>query len=379
MSGEKKLGGKLFSGGGTLAALLAVLGIGMALYRLVFGLGATTNLSDEYPWGLWISFDVMIGVALAAGGFTTTLAAYVLGWKKYKPVVRPAILTAFLGYALVAAGVFLDIGKPWAIWHAIVWWNPHSMLFEVAICVMLYLTVLFLEFSPNLFEGLGLPGAAKFMRHPVVLWPLVIAGIILSFGHQNSLGGLFLLMPHKLSHLWWSPLMNYWFYLSAFAVGLAMVSFETIVSHRSFKMEQPLGILDGLARGTATALAVYLAARFIDLAARGNLGLILTSGKASTLFAIEVFGLGVLPMLLLFSPGVRKSVDGILWSQVLVIAGVVMNRFNVAFLTQSTGASGSYFPALTEFALSVGLVSLAVFCYRWAVIALPIMSHEKAH
>jgi len=379
MAGEKKLGGKLFSGGGTLAALLAVLGIGMALYRLVFGLGATTNLTDEYPWGLWISFDVMIGVALAAGGFTTTLAAYILGWKKYKPVVRPAILTAFLGYALVAAGVFLDIGKPWAIWHAIVWWNPRSMLFEVAICVMLYLTVLFLEFSPNLFEGLGMQGAAKFMRHPVVLWPLVIAGIILSFGHQNSLGGLFLLMPHKLSHLWWSPLMNYWFYLSAFAVGLAMVSFETIVSHRSFKLEQPLAILDGLARGTAIALAVYLAARFIDLARLGNLGLILTSGKASTLFLIEVVGLGVLPMLLLFSPGVRRSVDGILWSQVLVIAGVVMNRFNVAFLTQSTGATGSYFPAWTEFALSVGLVSLAVFLYRWAVIFLPIMSHEEAH
>jgi Ni/Fe-hydrogenase subunit HybB-like protein len=379
MAGESKVDAKLMSGGGTLALLLGVLGVGVALYRLVFGLGATTNLSDEYPWGLWISFDVMIGVALAAGGFTTTLGAYVLGWKKYKPVVRPAILTAFLGYALVAAGVFLDIGKPWAIWHAIIMWNPQSMLFEVAICVMLYLTVLFLEFSPNLFEGLNMTGAAKLMRHPVVLWPLVIAGIILSFGHQNSLGGLFLLMPHKLSHLWWSPLMNYWFYLSAFAVGLAMVSFETIVSHRSFKMEQPLALLDGLARGTATALAIYLAARFTDLAVRGNLGLILSSGKASTLFLIEVVGLGLLPMLLLFSPGVRKSVDGILWSQVLVIAGVIMNRFNVAFLTQSTGATGNYFPAWTELALSIGLVSLAVFVYRWAVVKLPIMSHGEAH
>jgi Ni/Fe-hydrogenase subunit HybB-like protein len=378
MAGEAKVNGKLMSGGGTLALLLGVLGVGVAIYRLVAGLGATTNLSDDYPWGLWISFDVMIGVALAAGGFTTTLAAYVLGWKKYKPVVRPAVLTAFLGYALVALGVFLDIGKPWAIWHAIVWWNPHSMLFEVAICVMLYLTVLFLEFSPNLFEGLGMPGAAKLMRNPIILWPLVIAGIILSFGHQNSLGGLFLLSPHKLSHLWWSPLMNYWFYLSAFAVGLAMVSFETIVSHRSFKMEQPMAILDGLARGTAIALAVYLGARFIDLAARGNLGLIFTSGKAGTLFLIEVVGLGVLPMLLLFSPGVRKSVDGILWSQVLVIAGVIMNRFNVAFLTQS-GSGGSYFPALTEFAMSIGLVALGVFVYRWAVLNLPIISHGQAH
>lgn len=379
MAGESKVNAKLMSGGGTLALLLGVLGIGVALYRLVAGLGATTNLSDEYPWGLWISFDVMIGVALAAGGFTTTLAVYILGWKKYKPVVRPAILTAFLGYTLVALGVFLDIGKPWAIWHAIVWWQPRSMLFEVAICVMLYLTVLFLEFSPNLFEGLGMQGAARFMRHPVVLWPLILAGIILSFGHQNSLGGLFLLMPHKLSHLWWSPLMNYWFYLSAFAVGLSMVSFETIVSHRVFKMSQPLALLDGLARGTAIALAVYFVARFTDLAVRGNLGLVFSSGKASTLFLIEVVGLGLLPMLLLFSPGIRKSVDGILWSQVLVILGVVMNRFNVAFLTQAGSASGSYFPALTEFALSIGLVSLAVFLYRWAVVTLPIMSHEEAH
>jgi Ni/Fe-hydrogenase subunit HybB-like protein len=212
----------------------------------------------------------------------------------------------------------------------------------------------------------------------VILWPLVIAGIILSFGHQNSLGGLFLLMPHKIPHLWWSPLMNYWFYLSAVAAGLAMVSFETIVAHRAFGKPQPLPMLDGLARGTAVALAVYLGARFIDLAARGNLGLIGSSGKASTLFAIEVFALGILPMLLLFSPGVRKSVDGILWSQVLVIAGVLMNRFNINFLAQAAGP-GSYFPSLGEFALSVGLVSLAVFLYRWAVIALPIMSHEEAH
>ena len=279
---------------------------------------------------------------------------------------------------MVGVGLFFDVGKPWQLWHPIINWNPQSMLFEVAWCVMLYLTVLFLEFSPNLFEGLGMPGLAKFMRNPVVLLPLVIAGIILSFGHQNSLGGLFLLMPAKIPHLWWSPLMNYWFYLSAVAAGLAMVSFETIVSHRSFKMEQPLPMLDGLARGTAIALAVYLGARFADLAVRGNLGLIFSSGKASTLFLIEVVGLGVVPMLLLFSPGVRKSVDGILWSQVLVIAGVLMNRFNVSFLSQSNG-SGSYFPALSEFALSVGLVALAVFLYRAAVVYLPIMTHEEAH
>lgn len=368
---------KLMSGGTVVALLLAILGLGVGAYRLVNGLGAVTNLSDQYPWGLWISFDVMAGVALAAGGFTTTFAAYIMGWKKYKPVVRPAVLTAFLGYTMVVVGLFFDVGKPWQLWYPMINWNPQSMLFEVAWCVMLYLAVLFLEFSPNLFEGLGNPGLAKFLRNPVVLFPLVIAGIILSFGHQNSLGGLFLLMPAKISHLWWSPLMNYWFFLSAVAAGLAMVSFETIVSHRSFKREQPLPLLDGLARGTAVAMAVYLAARFADIAARGNLDLLFSSGKASALFLIEVVGLGIVPMLLLFSPGVRKSVDGILWSQVLVIAGVLMNRFNVSFLSQSNG-SGSYFPALSEFALSVGLVALAVFLYRAAVVYLPIMTHEEA-
>jgi Ni/Fe-hydrogenase subunit HybB-like protein len=378
MAADTKQPVNLMSGGAVVALLLAVLGLGVGCYRLIYGLRAVTHLSDQYPWGLWISFDVMAGVALAAGGFTTTLAAYVMGWKKYKPVVRPAVLTAFLGYFMVGVGLFFDVGKSWQLWHPIVDWNPHSMLFEVAWCVMLYLTVLFLEFAPSLFAGLNMPGVAAFLRNPVILWPLVLAGIVLSFGHQNSLGGLFLLMPAKLSHLWWSPVMNYLFSLSAFAAGLAMVSFETIVSHRSFKMEQPLPMLDGLARGTATALAVYLAARFADLAYRGNLGLIFSSGKASTLFLIEVVGLGVLPMLLLLSPGVRRSVDGILWSQVLVIGGVLMNRFDVNFLAQSNGP-GSYFPAWSEFALSIGLVALAVFLYRWAVVRLPIMTGEEAH
>jgi Ni/Fe-hydrogenase subunit HybB-like protein len=378
MAAETKQELKLLSGGGGVALMLAVLGLGVGLYRLVAGLSAVTNLSDQYPWGLWIAFDVMAGVALAAGGFTTTLAVYVMGWEKYRPVVRPAVLTAFLGYLMVGVGLFFDVGKPWQLWHPIIMWQPHSMLFEVAWCVMLYLTVLFLEFSPNLFEGLGMSGLAKTLRNPVLVFPLVIAGIILSFGHQNSLGGLFLLSPAKLPHLWWTPVMNYLFYLSAFAVGLAMVSFETIVSHRAFKHEQPLALLDGLARGTAIALLVYLVAKFGDMAARGTLGLIFSSGKASTLFLVEIVGGAVLPMLLLFSPGVRRSVDAILWSQALVIAGVVMNRFNVAFFTQA-GSGGSYFPAWSEFALSIGLVSLAVFLYRWAVIKLPVMTQGEAH
>jgi len=376
MAGAAIRGTKVLGGGGLLALLLALGGLAVGAWRLQAGLGAATNLSDTYPWGLWIGFDVMIGVALAAGGFTTTMAVYVLGWREYRPLVRPAVLTAFLGYLLVAVGLFFDIGKPFQIWHPIVNWNAHSMLFEVAWCVMLYLTVLFLEFSPNLLEGLGMRGAARALRSPVVLFPLVVAGIILSFGHQNSLGGLFLLSPGRLPHLWWSPLMNYWFLLSAVAAGLAVVSVETILSHRAFGLTQPRRLLEGVARGTAVALAVYLGAKYADLAARGNLGLLFSSGKAGTLFLVETVLCGAVPMLLLLTPGVRRSVDGLLWTQALVIAGVALNRLNVVFFAQG-GAGGGYFPSAAEFALSVGLVALGVFLYRWAVVKLPIVTHEE--
>lgn len=377
MAADAKGSMKVLSGGGMLALLCALAGLAAAVYRLSAGLGAATNLSDGYPWGLWISFDVMIGVALAAGGFTITAAVYVLNWKKYRPIVRPAVLTAFLGYVLVALGLFLDVGKPMSLWHPLVMWQHTSVLFEVAWCVMLYLVVLGLEFAPNLLEKAGATGLAAALRSKVVLFPLVIAGIILSFGHQSSLGALFLLSSGKLSHLWWTPVMHLNFYLSAVCVGLAMVSLETILAHRSFKMEQPRQILDGLARGTAVALLVYLAFRLGDLALRGNLGLAFAGDRAGVLFLAEVLGGGVAPMLLLFSGGVRRSVDAVLWAQILVVAGVALNRFNVNFLAQG-GAGAGYFPSAVEFLLSVGLVGLGVLAYRWAVVNLPIMTHGKA-
>jgi Ni/Fe-hydrogenase subunit HybB-like protein len=368
----------VLSGGGRI--LLVLLGIfgAVAIYRLFNGLGPATNLNDDYPWGLWIAMDVMAGVALAAGGFAVAAAVYVFRWEKYKPIARPAILTAYLGYLMVAVGILFDIGKPHTLWHPLVFWQNHSIMFEVVWCVVLYLTVLTFEFAPSLFEGIGKKKWARKLHGPVVLYPLVIAGITLSYFHQSSLGALFLLMPAKLNHLWWTTFLPYNFYLSAIAGGLAMVTLETILAARAFRHHPENGILCGLAKGTAIALLVYLMVRVGDLLATGNLALALAGDTASTLFLIEVVGLVIVPMLLLAAPAVRSSTGGIFFAQLLVIGGVILNRFTVTFLAQGGPEGAAYFPSWMEFAITIGLLALLVFLYRAAVLKLPIFAHARA-
>ena len=187
-----------------LFGVILAAGAVVTVLRFWKGLGAVTNLSDKFPWGLWVGFDVLCGVALAAGGFTITAAVYVFNLKRFKPIVRPTVLTAFLGYTLVAVGLMYDLGKPWNIWHPIVMWNPRSPMFEVGWCVMLYLTVLALEFSGIVFEKLGWKKAIA-VQHAATV-PLVIAGVIISTLHQSSLGTFYLITPGKLHPLWYTPL-----------------------------------------------------------------------------------------------------------------------------------------------------------------------------
>jgi Ni/Fe-hydrogenase subunit HybB-like protein len=360
------------AGGFKLLLALVAMGAAATIYRFAVGLGASTNLTDSVPWGLWVAVDVLSGVALAAGGFSITAAVYIFNMKKYKPIARPAILTAFIGYLVVIIGLVIDIGKPLSFWHPIFMWNPHSVMFEVVMCISLYSTVLALEFAPAFLERFNLTGLHKLLKF--FTFPLVIAGIVLSFLHQSSLGGFFLIMPHKVPALWYTPNMPYMFYLSAIALGLAMVSLETILSARAFKREPEMDILEGLGRGVLIALAVYLAAKFGDLAYRGNLSAIFSSGKASLFFILEIAIGVVIPMILYAMKSVRKSTGGLLLASSCVIAGTVMNRFNVNFFAQA-GPNTNYFPAFTEILVTVGLVSFMVLLYRLAVTYLPVL-HE---
>jgi Ni/Fe-hydrogenase subunit HybB-like protein len=366
---------KFLTAGTKVLVALAVAGGLAILFRLAFGLGASTNLSDAHPWGLWIAADVMAGVALAAGGYTMSAAYYVFGMKKYKPIVRPAILTAFLGYLIAAIGITLDIGKPWAIWHPLVMGQARSVMFEVALCVATYLTVLALEFGPVAAEGLRKEKIRKVLV--AITYPLVILGIVLSFLHQSSLGALFLLMKGRLSDLWYTPLLPQLFFLSSIAVGIATVSFESILSARALKRPPEADLLRGLARGAQIALALYLVLRLGDLAFRGNLGLILAGDLASGFFALELVVGVILPLALYSRKAVRESPRALLWPSAAVIFGVVLNRFDVNFFAQA-GARISYFPAFTEILVTVGLFSFLVLAYRFLVFNLPVLAHEPA-
>ncbi|OIP65753.1 MAG: Ni/Fe-hydrogenase cytochrome b subunit [Nitrospirae bacterium CG_4_9_14_3_um_filter_53_35] len=358
---------------------LMALGAGCMVYRFAMGLGASTHLSDSFPWGIWVGMDIFVGVALAAGGFTLTAAIYIFNWKKYKPVARPAVLTAFLGYLLLVMGVIIDIGKPLSFWHPLVMWQYRSVLFEVVWCIALYTAVLAMEFSPALLDGAGMHGLASFMKNKLVLFPLVIAGVTLSFHHQSSLGNLFLIVPDKLHHLWYTPLIGLLYFLSAVAAGMAMVSFESIVSSWAFKRGYEVGILRGLAKGSAVSLLIYLAVRFTDLAVRGNFPLMLEGSRASVLFFIEIMAGVIVPMLLLASASREGPVGRILGGQILVMAGVILNRFDTNFLTQAAHG-GSYFPSWMEIAITAGVISFGVFLYRIAVLRLEVFpSAEVQH
>ncbi|HUU08494.1 MAG TPA: Ni/Fe-hydrogenase cytochrome b subunit [Dehalococcoidales bacterium] len=366
---------------------LVILGLIPMVLRYINGLGAISNLSDGRPWGFWISFDLYCGVALAAGGFTLAGIVYIFGREKYHSVARPAILTAFLGYLLVIFALLVDLGQPWYIWHAIIYWNVHSPLFEVAICVMTYTAVLALEFSPAVFERLSelnVPVIRRFnWRIPLrviraIQIPLVIAGIALSTLHQSSLGTMLLMMPQSLHPLWYTPVLPLLFLLSAISVGPAMVIFESTLSNRAFGHELAIDVLSGLARAIPYILGLYLLLKLVDLLVAGELGLIFTAYPINLLWWAEIIIGVVTPIILLSRPAIRQNRRGVFWGSVLVIFGLVLNRFNVSMLALGMRPGFTYFPHWMEVAISVALVADALLVIWLSYRFLHIAEHEEA-
>ena len=338
--------------------------------RFTQGLGPSTHLSDQFPWGLWIGFDVLCGVMLAAGGFTLTAAVHILNIKRLHPIVRPTILTAFLGYVLVCVALTFDLGKPYNIWHPLIMRNPHSVMFEVAYCVMLYTTVLGLEFSPIVLERFNLTKPLKVIRG--VLIPLVICGVILSTLHQSSLGTLYLIMPEKLHPFWYSPLLPVFFFLSAIAVGLAMTIFESTMSARHFGRQLELPIVQELGRVLLVVLCVYGILRFEDLLHRGLLKRMLQPGYEMYLFWFEILLALIVPLLLLSQQKVRTSPGGLYITAVLVVLGFITNRLNVSITGLESSAGLHYIPKWTELAVSAAIIAAGFALFGLAVKYLPI-------
>lgn len=348
-----------------LAGILTVAFLAIVVLRYAKGLGAVTNLSDRFPWGLWIGFDLLCGVGLAAGAFTLTAVVHLFNLKRFEPIVRPTILTGFLGYTFVIFALLLDLGQPWRIWHAIVYWNTHSVMFEVAWCVMLYTTVLAIEFSPAVFERFGFHAPARIIHGAIT--PLVIAGVILSTLHQSSLGSLYLIVPSKLHPLWYSQLLPLFFYVSAIGAGIGMVILESYLSKRAFGHHLAMDLLEPLARAMVVALGIYGLMRFQVIVRNGSIRELRNPTYEGWMFMAEIIVGVVLPVAMLAFRKVRQNPTGLVLGAFLAVLGFVMNRLNVSVTGMERALGGRYIPSVMEVVVSLGLVAIGMAVFALAV------------
>lgn len=369
----------LFSPFNIITTIIIIAGLPLVYLRFTGGLGAVTNLDNSNPWGIWIGFDLLTGVALAAGGYVTGAAVELFGMKKFYPAVRPAILTGFLGYSMVVFALLFDVGRPWRLpYPFFVSQGVTSIMFEVGACVGLYLTVLFLEFSPAALEWLGLKKIREIVVRLTIL--LTVLGVVLSTLHQSSLGAMFLIVPSKLHPLWYSPYLPVFFFVSSIAAGLSMVLFEATLSHRYFhdKMDKEYleatdHVVFGFGRAGALVLAGYFAIKVFGLAIGNNWNLLMTG--YGYWFQLEMFGFILLPCFL-FAVGSRdKNKKLIRFAAFWTVLGILLNRLNISFFcfNYQLPASERYIPSWMEIGISIFVVTIGLVIFRFIVTRMPIL------
>lgn len=388
MSGEMTTTGRsYFNTFNLVAGVIVIIGLALTYRRFTGGLAAVTNLSDYHPWGIWIGFDLLCGVALAAGGYVTSAAVYIFGLKRYHAAVRPAILTGFLGYSLVVLALLYDVGRPVRLalgYPFVVQQGTSSLLFEVGLCVALYLAVLFIEFTPAPLEWLGLKKARNLVVKLTMV--LTIFGVVLSTLHQSSLGALFLIAPSKLHPLWYSPYLPIFFFVSSIIAGLSMVLFESTLSHRFFhgKMDEthlkesdPLAL--GFGKAAALVLAGYFTIKVIGIAEGNHWHLLGTAyGKW---FLVELLGFVALPCFL-YAVGVReKNLKLIRWTAAWTVLGIILNRLNISVIAFNwhLPAGERYYPHWMEIGISIFIVTIGIIAYRFIVTRMPILYEHPDH
>ncbi len=372
----------LFTPFNVITGIIILIGLVLTVLRFTGGLGAVTNLDNNNPWGIWIGFDLLCGVALAAGGYTTSAACYIFGLKRFHSAVRPAILTAFLGYALVVFALHYDVGRPWRLPYP-VFWSPGttSLLYEVGLCVFLYLTVLLVEFSPAALEWLGFSK----IRHIIIRLTLVLTifGVVLSTLHQSSLGALFLIAPSKLHPLWYSTYLAVYFFVSSIFAGLSMVIFEGSLAHRylhdkmdNTHLQESPGVVLAFSKAAAFIMMGYVCIKIIGVAMDNNWHH-LASGWGAW-FLTELVGFVILPAFLYALAAREKSLIMAKWAAVLTILGIVLNRLNVSLVAFNwhLPSAERYFPSWMEIATSIFIVTIGVVVYRFTVTRMPILSEH---
>jgi len=372
-----------------IAMVILAYAIPVMIYRLFFGLGPATNLSDNHPWGLWIGFDVLVGIALAAPGLALGTAVHLFGMKQYHHFVRPAILSSLVGYIFAVFALLFDLGRyyrmPYLIGYS---WGFSSILFLIGWHFFLYINICLIEWSPALFEWLNLRKYREFFSK-LAIWATIF-GVIIAGGHQSALGGLYLVAPAKLHPLWYSALLPVFFLLSAIFAGISMVIVESTITHKVFKSQlknfneaEYNRLVIGLGKATASALFIYFILKIFDIAHSANWAYLNT--PYGYWYLVEILGFVLLPALL-FAHAARKGKAKLVRFTGFVTAlGVILNRLNVSIIAYNwyLPTSEKYYPKWMEVALTVGVVTMLILAYRFIVNRMAIMhdhpDYESTH
>ncbi len=369
----------------TLRCLLWVFLVGMALvvWRFTVGLGPSTGLNDGYPWGLWIAFDVVSGTALACGGYAIALMVYIFNKGKYHPLVRPALLTSALGYTIAAVGIVIDVGRPWLIWRipiSVGKWNLDSALLEVALCVMAYMIVLWIELSPAFMEKWATSsnqGWARFARtfgrfmDKSLIW-FIALGMVLPTMHQSSLGSVIMLAGPRLHPLWHTGWLPFLFLVSCIGMGYAMVVMESTLSSRAFNRQREDKMLASLSGVISGILFFFVAFRLGDIVIQGKAGLLFSSGLLSVMFWIET-ALFLLPAIGLATGQGKAKVGCMFRAGFMIILAGTLYRFDAYLVAFDPGPGWSYFPSIPEIVITLGLVAVEIMVFILLVKNFPIL------
>lgn len=380
MTKEKTIAEKhLFTPFNVITGIILFAGVIITILRFTKGIGAVTNLDNNNPWGIWIGFDLMCGVALAAGGYVTSSACYVFGLKKYHSAVRPAILTAFLGYALVVFALHYDVGRPWRLPYPIfLSQGTSSLLFEVGLCVFLYLTVLFIEWTPAAFEWLGFRKIRAWVIRLTLV--LTIFGVVLSTLHQSSLGALFQIVPSKLHPLWYSGYLHVYFFISSMFAGMSMVIFEGTLAHKWLhdKMDdthlaEADGVVLGFGKAASFVMMGYIGIKLIGLAVDNNWHY-LTTGWGLW-FLLELIGFVLFPAILYGMGSREKNTTFIRIAAVWTVLGIILNRLNISVIAFNwhLPSADRYVPSFLEVGTTIFIVTVGVVVYKFIATRMPIL------
>ncbi|MCK5519735.1 MAG: Ni/Fe-hydrogenase cytochrome b subunit [Candidatus Marinimicrobia bacterium] len=373
MSNERPLGGKILTKPFIILSGIFIIALILLIKRFMFGLGAVTNLSDGYPWGLWIVYDVVTGTAIACGGYAMAILIYIFNKGKYHPLIKPALLASVFGYTLAGASIFFDVGRYWQLYNVFLpeYANVNSIMFEVAACIGLYVLVLWIEFSPTLFKGMGKPAWAEKVQK--VMFIFIGIGILLPTMHQSSLGTLLIIAGHKVNPLWQTMMLPLLFLISAIAMGYGMVVFESIYSSVHLKRPLETPLLSKISGVIPWLLIIFLGVRFVDLAVKGVLTSIFSYGFLSFMFLLEIL-LFLIPILLLFNKEKRSDNKVLFYSAVSVVLAGSLYRFNAFLVAFNPGEGWNYFPSASEIIITLGLISFEIMAYLFLVKKAPVLT-----